>query len=122
MKQFSIVLVAIVACGIAGWNVYRQAGSAAVEVTVGDESDEITLINTATGEVSRGEWIPTPAVDPRTGERTLAQALYCAKCAKWYPAPASEMAERFPGGPICYRDRTRLSVDGPLVTNKPAGG
>lgn len=122
MKSLALALLVVGACGSAGWTVYQQTKSAPVEITVAEEPEEITLINTATGEVSRSEWILTPALDPKTGKRTVQQAMYCEKCQKWYPAPPAAMAERSPGGPVCYRDQTRLSLDGPLTSQPSVGG
>ncbi len=127
MKQLFILLAVIGCCGLAGWTVYQQTKSTPVDISVAeDDADEITLLNPKTGEVTRVEWTPTPAIDPKTGERTLVQGLYCEKCDKWYPAPPREMAERLPGGPVCYYDQTRLTANGPQssapVSSSPATG
>lgn len=124
MKQLCIQLFVLGCCCLAGWTVYQRTKSTPVEMSVAedDETDEITLLNPKTGEVTRVEWTPTPAVDSKTGERTLVQGLYCEKCNKWYPAPPREMAERLPGGPVCYYDQTRLSANGPLTSSQPNGG
>jgi uncharacterized protein YbaR (Trm112 family) len=123
MKQFSIVLLVAACCGLAGWTVYQQTKTTPVEISVTEETtDEITLLNTATGVVTRVDWVPTPAIDPQTGKATLVQALYCEKCRKWYPAPPQAMAERLPGGPVCYYDKTRLTAAGPLTPTPSPGG
>ncbi|MES2792513.1 MAG: hypothetical protein V4719_23065 [Planctomycetota bacterium] len=122
MKPLLLVLLVVGACGLTGWTVYQQTKTTPLEATVGEESDEIVLYNTATGDVSRSEWVATPAVDPKSGKRILVPGMYCSKCQKWFPAPPPEMVERSPGGPVCPRDKTRLTVDGPLTSPKPAGG
>lgn len=122
MKPLALALLAVVACGVAGWTVHQQTKSAPVEISVAEEPEEITLINTATGEVTRSPWIMTPAQDPKTAKLTIQQAMYCEKCQKWYPAPPPAMAERSPGGPVCYRDQTRLTLDGPLTSQPSTGG
>ena len=122
MKELFVSLLFVGCLALAGWTIYHQTKATPVDATVGEESDEITLLNTETGEISRSEWLPTPAVDPKTGKSTLVQGMYCNKCQKWYPAPPREAAERTPGGPVCYRDQTRLSLDGPLTSNQARGG
>lgn len=54
-----------------------------------------------------------PAVHPTTGKPTLRPALYCAKCKKWYPAPAVDQVNRIPGAGQCPQDKTPLTADGP---------
>ena len=122
MKQVALALLIVGSCGVASWTLYQQTKTTPVEIAMGDDPEEITLINTATGEVSRSPWIMTPAGDPKTGTLTIQQAMYCEKCQKWYPAPPPEMAERTPGGPVCYRDQTRLSINGPLPSQPSTGG
>ena len=121
MKQLALGLLLVGSCGVAGWTVYQQSKTTPVSISTGEEPEEITLLNTATGEVTRSEWIMTPATDPQTGKQTIVQGMYCAKCRKWYPAPPQAMSERMPGGPVCSIDQTRLSVDGPFASKPPSG-
>lgn len=114
MPKILIGLILVAAIATCGWTVYRQVQPTAVSVTIGEEPEEITFVCTETGEVSHGEWAPTPAMNPKTGRRTLMQGLYCSQCRKWYPAPPPEMAERSPRGPACPHDGSTLTVEEPV--------
>jgi hypothetical protein len=115
MRNLSIALLALLAVATGGWTVYRQVQSAPTSVTVGEEPEEVTFVCTETGAITRGDWQVSPALNPKTGRRTLMQALYCEKCNKWYPAPPPEMAQQSPRGPACPKDGEVLTMDGPLL-------
>lgn len=111
-KALSTIAIAIAvsasACFVRGWR------SAPAPLTAGSPpADEIMYVCRETRALSRGPRQTTPALDPKTGRRTLVQALYCPKCRKWYPAPPVELFERMPGGPVCPRTGT------PLVETEP---
>lgn len=115
MHKAFIVIPALLALGFCGWTLARTFESTPNEISIGDsigavdaEADEMHFICTETGVVSVGEPQSTPAVNPKTGRRTLLQALYCPKCRKWYRAPPPEMAERSPRGPVCPVSGDRL--------------
>ena len=116
MQKLFFGFLILAGCGWGGWTVYQQTKSEPTSLIIGEESDEITYLCTETGEVSRGEWGVLPAVNPKTGRRTLVQGMYCAQCRKWFPAPPPEMAQVTPRGPSCPVDRSALSVDGPFGT------
>lgn len=115
MQNFAIGSLVACVCALSGWTIFQQLKPEPVSVTIGEESEEIVFLNLKTGATHKGEWQPTPAIDPVSGQPTLVQGLYCAKCSRWYPAPPPEMAERSPRGPACPKDGTVMSVDGPLT-------
>ncbi len=55
-----------------------------------------------------------PAVNPKTGKRTLMPALYCAKCQRWHAAPPLEIRQRNPAAGKCPKCQQPLIADGPL--------
>lgn len=114
MKSISLLLVVILACGVGGWSIYRQFQTSPVTVKLAAEFEHSVYVCTETGDIVEGEWVPTPAINTKTGRKSLVQALFCEKCQLWYPAPPPEMAERSPRGPTCPIDKTPLVVDGPV--------
>lgn len=54
-----------------------------------------------------------PAVHAATGEKSLMPALYCAKCAKWFPAPSVEQLHRQQGQARCPKGGHPLTSEGP---------
>ena len=120
MQNLAIGTLMACVCAFSGWTIFKQFQPEPVSITIGEESDEIVFLNLETGATEKGEWQPTPAIDPRTGKRSLVQGLYCAKCSRWYPAPPPEMAEHSPRGPVCPKDGTGMSVDGPLNSAAPS--
>ncbi len=114
MRNLLIALFALIALATGGWTVYRQVQAPPTSVTIGEEPEEITYVCTETGDVSRGEWQPTPALNSRTGRKTLMQGLYCSQCRKWYPAPPPEMVNQQPRGPACPKDGSALTVEEPV--------
>ena len=54
-----------------------------------------------------------PAVNPKTGKRTLMAGLYCAECQTWYPVPPPDQINRRPNAALCPKTRTPLTLDGP---------
>ncbi len=114
MRNALMGLVALLALATCGWTVYRQVQTPPVSVTIGEEPEDVTYLCTETGEVTRGEWQPMPAVNPKTGRRTLVQGLYCSQCQSWYPAPPAEMANQSPRGPTCPKDGSSLTVEEPF--------
>jgi hypothetical protein len=80
-----------------------------------ENSPDVVYVDTQSGAVVRGEpSAALPAVNPRTGRRTLMPGLYCAECRKWYPAPPLEVRHRAPAAGKCPRHGTALTPDGPL--------
>lgn len=117
MSSKVLIVATLCAIGFGGWRVLSTFQSTPNEISVGVEPEEITFICTETGAISHGEWMPTPALNPATGKRTLMQALYCAKCKKWFRAPPPEVAEQSPGGPVCPVSGDRLTVEEPEETD-----
>lgn len=115
MRNSYFIIPALLALGFGGWTVIRTFQSTPNEIIIGEEPEEITYVCTETGKLSQGEWMPTPALNPATGRKSLVQGLYCAKCRKWYRAPPPEMVERSPRGPTCPVTGEPLSVEGPLT-------
>jgi hypothetical protein len=125
MHKAFIVIPALLALGFCGWTVMSAIDSTPNEISLADsiesidtEPDEIHYICTETGALSVNERRSTPAVNPKTGRRTLVQALYCCKCRKWYRAPPVEMAERSPRGPVCPVTGSRLYPFVPLESDE----
>jgi hypothetical protein len=86
MHKAFIVIPALLALGFCGWTVMSAIDSTPNEISLADsiesidtEPDEIHYICTETGALSVNERRSTPAVNPKTGRRTLVQALYCSR-------------------------------------------
>ena len=54
-----------------------------------------------------------PAVQPRTGKRTLMPGMYCPKCNTWHPVPPPDQINRTPRATVCLKTGAPLTVDGP---------
>lgn len=67
-----------------------------------------------TGEIVVAAAEPTPAVNPKTGRRTLLRGLYCDQCRKWYSVPPARREGANPLHQRCPKHRTPLSQNGPL--------
>ena len=59
-----------------------------------------------------------PAVNPKTGRRTLMPGLFCARCRRWHPAPPLEEMQRNPAARKCPKCGRALSSDGPAPKAK----
>lgn len=57
----------------------------------------------------------TPAVHPKTGERTLLPAAYCPACKEWHPAPPLEEIQRNPQALVCPKTKQKMTFRGPEV-------
>ncbi len=56
---------------------------------------------------------PVPALNPKTGRKTLYRALYCAECKNWQPVPPPDM---YSGNPLTYhcpKHRRQMTASGP---------
>lgn len=81
----------------------------------------------ATDEVSQAVYVDTetmqamvcdivdepPALNPKTGQRTLMPALYCPACRSWHPVPPPDQINRMPGATTCRKTGAALTADGP---------
>lgn len=54
-----------------------------------------------------------PALNPKTGQRTLMPALYCPACQSWHPVPPPDQINRVPGAATCRKTAAMLIPDGP---------
>lgn len=71
-------------------------------------------IDVRTGDLSVLQGVSHfPAVNAATGEKSLMPAMYCAKCAKWFPAPSVEQLHRQQGQARCPRGGHPLTTEGP---------
>lgn len=52
---------------------------------------EVTYVCTETKEVVRGPVQPEPALNPKTGRRTLMRAVYATQTQQWVPAPPEQV-------------------------------
>jgi hypothetical protein len=56
----------------------------------------------------------SPAVNQKTGKRTLRPAAYCDACRAWHAVPPIEQLQRSPEGLVCQKTKQRLRFDGPM--------
>ena len=56
----------------------------------------------------------TPAVNPKTGRRTLMPGLYCSHCRRWHPAPPLQVVQRNPAARKCPKCKRSLTSEGPF--------
>lgn len=111
MKKILIPLIAstiVVGSGYLGVRLFRPRA-----VADSPAPAEIMYVCRETGALILGPRQPTPAVNPKTGRATLAQALYCPQCGGWRAAPPAELRDRFPAGPVCPKHRAPLAESGP---------
>lgn len=52
---------------------------------------EVAYICTETKEIVRGPAMPEPALNPKTGRRTLVRAVYATTTQQWVPAPPEQV-------------------------------
>lgn len=77
------------------------------------EAADIVYVCRETGDVMKAPAGPTPALNPKTGKRTLVRGLYCSKCGEWKPSPPSSAFQSNPRHLRCAKDGTPLATDGP---------
>lgn len=73
-------------------------------------ANEVTFICLETHEIVVLPQTPTPAINPKTGRRTLVEARFCRKCQKWYPVSQSEGIGGQPAKCVCPVDGQALVV------------
>jgi hypothetical protein len=54
-----------------------------------------------------------PAVNPKTGKRTLMPAAWCPGCKAWHAAPPIEEVQRNPKALLCPKTGAKLNPKGP---------
>jgi hypothetical protein len=54
-----------------------------------------------------------PAVNPKTGKRTLMPAAWCPGCEAWHAAPPIEEVQRNPKALVCQKTGAKLNPNGP---------
>lgn len=54
-----------------------------------------------------------PAVNPKTGRRTLVRGLYCSGCGRWFPAPPARHQTGNPKPVFCRIHKVPMIYDGP---------
>jgi len=57
----------------------------------------------------------TPAVNPKTGNRTLLPAAYCPDCKAWHAAPPLEEIQRNPQALVCPKTKAKMTFKGPEI-------
>ncbi len=82
-----------------------EEGSALTEAT-----SKVAYLCRETGEVFQLAEQSSPAVNPKTGRRTLLRALYCPTCRKWMASPPPEASDRQAVGPRCPKHGTPLAI------------
>jgi len=79
-----------------------------------DEVGETVYVDTETMQAMVGPTVvETPAVNPKTGKRTLMPALYCPTCRRWHPVPPVDQINRVPDATKCGKTGATLTADGP---------
>jgi hypothetical protein len=91
-------------------------GCSSDEPAAAEEGQGTAYICTETSDVFAVSGDEPKAVNPQTGRRTLAPAMYCESCQKWYPAPPLETLQRTPGASLCPKTGQSMAVAGPLPT------
>ena len=91
-------------------------GCGSDEPAAAEAGQGTAYICTETSEVFAISGNEPKAVNPQTGRRTLAPAMYCERCKKWYPAQPLETLQRMPGASLCPKTGQSMNVAGPLPT------
>lgn len=96
-----VIVISIMGCG-------RSA-----EVAT-EEAPQAVYVDTKTMQAMVCDIVDEPpAVNPKTGQRTLMPALYCPSCRSWHPVPPPDQINRVPGATRCRKTGAALTADGP---------
>lgn len=79
---------ALLLAGWAGYSIFAKSGPAPVM------DSEVTYICLETHEVVDGPIKDVPAVNPKTGRRTLVRAVYSNREEGWVPVPSDEVLRK----------------------------
>ncbi len=82
-----------------------------------DAVEDVVYLCRETKELIKAPRQNVPAVNPRTGRKTLYRALYCADCKHWQPVPPPDV---YSGNPLTYRcpkHHRQMTSNGPLEQN-----
>ena len=112
MQKYIVGLLGIAAVALVARGVWPRGAPRAdlgMDAVMREPAAEITYVCRETGELIRGPREETPALNPKTGRRTLVQALYCNRCRQWYKGPPRDRVDRQPLGPCCPHDGTPLA-------------
>ncbi|MDA1054238.1 MAG: hypothetical protein O3C40_27645 [Planctomycetota bacterium] len=79
-----------------------------------DKASQTVYVDSKTMQAMVGPTVAeTPALNPKTGERTLMPALYCPTCRRWHLVPSPDQINRLPGATKCHTTGAALTADGP---------
>jgi hypothetical protein len=76
---------------LVGWSAYSWLAARPPAPVTGND---VTYFCTETREVVEGPVQDVPAVNPKTGRRTLVRAVYSNKTKEWIPMPSDEVLRR----------------------------
>ena len=101
----------LMAVGVLGAGLVGCGGSSEVDT---GEVDQTVYVDTTTMQAMVGPSTDeTPALNPKTGKRTLMPALYCPGCLRWHPVPSVDQINRVPDATKCRKTGATLTTDGP---------
>lgn len=90
-----------------------------------DAGYDVTYICLETKEVIEGPVQPVPALNPKTGRRTLVRAVYSNQTQEWIPMPADDVLRRNRQALARDDGKSPLSFEPPeeeeAAAKKPAG-
>jgi hypothetical protein len=109
-QLMGLVLATWLVC--AGWSCHRSGTESSIA------AKELVLIDSKTGDVFQAPLgTAVPAKNPQTKKQNLVNAMYCEKCAKWYPVPPLEVLQRNPRARQCPKTGNPLKPTGPIPAN-----
>jgi hypothetical protein len=76
-------------------------------------SEAIVYVCTETYETLSAPPQSVPAINSKTGRRTLYRGVYCVECKRWYPAPPSEHRNGNPKPLRCRIHKIEMTFAGP---------
>jgi hypothetical protein len=80
----------------------------------------LLYVCTETGETFSLPPQVIPAVNPKTGHKTLFRGVYCPECQRWYAAPAVNHRAGNMQPPFCHIHKVAMTFDGRSVDQATA--
>jgi hypothetical protein len=101
----------VIAVSALGISLLGCGGSAEVAT---DEVSQAVYVDTKTMQAVVCDIVDEPpALNPKTGQRTLMPALFCPTCQAWHPVPPADQINRVPGATTCRKTGAALTTEGP---------
>ena len=105
----NVVAGLIGALGIGGAILFWPAGSRGIS----GPRVPIVYVCTETAETFVGDLQGEPAINPKTGRRTLVRGMFCLQCERWNASQPSNHRAGNPRAQLCRVHHVEMTYDGP---------